>query len=187
MIRYPFWGPLLAIALLGALLCGCSQAAAEMVEEMVSSSVEQILSENPGSPALASRADSLNALLEDASRQAGGADIPLSPEISYTSAKEIALYLHTFGQLPHNFITQEVAASLGWDGGDLWAVAQGMSIGGDLYSDSSGLLPEQEERTWRICDVNYRGGARGDERIVYSSDGLIFYTSDLGASFTQLY
>lgn len=62
-----------------------------------------------------------------------------------------------------------------------------MSIGGDRFGNYEGALPEAEGRTWKECDVNYQGGYRGSERLLYSSDGLIFYTADHYQTFTQLY
>ena len=37
------------------------------------------------------------------------------------------------------------------------------------------------------CDINYEGGYRGAERLVYTNDGLIYYTEDHYESFTLLY
>lgn len=105
----------------------------------------------------------------------------------YTAPEDVALYIHTYGCLPDNFITKKEAKELGWDSkkGNLWDVAEGMSIGGDYFGNNEGLLPEEDEYT--ECDVNYEGGYRGDERIVFSDDGDIYYTGDHYESFEQLY
>ena len=50
-----------------------------------------------------------------------------------------------------------------------------------------GRLPEKSGRTWHECDVNYQGGYRGSDRLLYSTDGLIYYTEDHYNTFTQLY
>lgn len=107
----------------------------------------------------------------------------------YTSPEEVAAYIHHYGKLPSNFITKNKAKDLGWDSnkGNLWDVTDEMSIGGDRFGNYEGLLPDAEGRTWKECDVNYEGGYRGAERILYSNDGLIFYTNDHYKSFTQLY
>ncbi|MCK9253846.1 MAG: ribonuclease, partial [Clostridiales bacterium] len=78
---------------------------------------------------------------------------------------------------------------LGWDAsrGNLWEVTDRMSIGGDRFGNREGLLPDQEGRVWYECDVNYNGGYRGAERLVYSNDGLIYYTDDHYQSFTRMY
>lgn len=105
----------------------------------------------------------------------------------YYSAEDVALYLYTYGELPDNFITKKEAQSMGWNSkeGNLWEVAEGMCIGGDYFGNKEGLLPEEDEYT--ECDVNYEGGFRGSERIVFSDDGDIYYTGDHYESFEQLY
>ena len=107
----------------------------------------------------------------------------------YTKPEDVALYLHTYGKLPKNFITKKEAQELGWDAdkGNLWEVTDKMSIGGDSFGNREGLLPSKKGRKWYECDVNYSGGYRGGERIVYSNDGLIYYTDNHYESFTQLY
>ena len=107
----------------------------------------------------------------------------------YTTPEDVAEYIHTFGTLPSNFITKKEAQKLGWNNkeGNLWDVTDQMSIGGDYFGNYEGLLPEADGRKYTECDVNYEGGYRGGERIVFSNDGLIFYTDDHYESFTQLY
>ncbi len=107
----------------------------------------------------------------------------------YSDRDSVALYLHTFGKLPGNFITKKEASALGWDSkkGNLWEVAEGMSIGGDSFGNREGLLPAAKGRKWYECDINYQGGYRGAERILYSSDGLVYYTGDHYQTYTQLY
>lgn len=108
---------------------------------------------------------------------------------SYTTPEDVAEYIHTFGTLPNNFITKSEAKALGWDNkkGNLWDVAEGKSIGGDYFGNYEGLLPEKKGREYTECDVNYEGGYRGSERIIFSNDGLIYYTDDHYKTFTQLY
>lgn len=110
----------------------------------------------------------------------------------YTSKEEVALYIHTYGKLPSNFISKNEAEELGWkkkqgEAGQLHVVAPGMSIGGSRFGNYEGLLPEAKGRKYYECDINYVKGNRGAERIVYSNDGLIFYTGDHYESFEQLY
>lgn len=116
-----------------------------------------------------------------------GADI--SEEGSYTGKEEVSLYLHLYNHLPDNYITKREAKSLGWDSskGNLWDVAPGKSIGGDHFGNYEGLLPEDEDRDYFECDIDYEGGRRNAKRIIYSDDGLIFYTEDHYESFEQLY
>ena len=99
----------------------------------------------------------------------------------YTSKEEVALYLYTYGKLPSNFITKKEAENLGWkkkdgEAGQLHVVAPGMSIGGSSFGNYEGLFPEKKGRKYFECDINYVKGNRGAERLVYSNDGMIFYT-----------
>ena len=107
----------------------------------------------------------------------------------YSEPDEVALYLHTFEELPFNYLTKSEARELGWDSaaGNLWEVAPGMSIGGDRFGNREGLLPDARGRTWYECDVNYQGGYRGPERLLFSDDGLIYYSGDHYASCELLY
>ena len=106
----------------------------------------------------------------------------------YTTKDDVALYIHTYGHLPSNFITKKQAEALGWDGGSLEPFAPGKSIGGGYFGNYEGLLPDAKGRKWTECDINTRGKkSRGAERIVFSNDGLIYYTGDHYESFTLLY
>ena len=108
---------------------------------------------------------------------------------TYTSREDVALYLYTYGHLPENYLTKKEAQALGWDNkkGNLQDVAPGMSIGGDRFGNYEGLLPEADGRKYFECDIDYEGGYRGAERIIFSNDGLIFYTEDHYKTFEQLY
>lgn len=107
----------------------------------------------------------------------------------YSDSDEVALYLHASEELPPNYLTKAEARSLGWDSrsGNLWSVAPGMSIGGDRFGNREGNLPEARGRNWYECDVNYFGGYRGAERLLFSNDGLIYYSGDHYQSFELLY
>jgi len=107
----------------------------------------------------------------------------------YTSKEEVAAYIYEFGHLPDNFITKKEAKELGWVSkeGNLAEVAPGMSIGGDYFGNYEGLLPEEDGRDYYECDIDSDGGYRGAKRIVFSNDGLIYYTEDHYESFELLY
>ncbi len=65
-----------------------------------------------------------------------------------------------------------------------WTLENLASIGGDVFQNRENLLPKKEGRTYTELDINYQGtSSRGKERIVYSNDWLIFYTSDHYGSF----
>lgn len=112
----------------------------------------------------------------------------LAPDGSFTTKEDVALYIHTYGCLPPNFITKEEARDLGWEGGGLDDYAYGMCIGGDRFGNYEGLLPDAEGRKWTECDIDtMHKNSRGAKRIVFSNDGLIYYTDDHYDSFTLLY
>lgn len=105
---------------------------------------------------------------------------------SYTTKEEVALYLHVYGRLPNNFMTKSEARELGWEGGSLEPYAPGMCIGGDRFGNYEELLPT--DRNYYECDIDTLGASsRGAKRIVYSDDGLIYYTEDHYESFELLY
>ncbi len=107
---------------------------------------------------------------------------------SYTSKEDVALYIHTYNQLPNNFITKKMANKLGWSGGSLEPYAPGKSIGGDRFGNYEGLLPKKAGRTYTECDIDTMyADKRGAKRIVFSNDGLIYYTDDHYETFTLLY
>ncbi|MBV7276556.1 ribonuclease [Clostridium sp. PL3] len=100
----------------------------------------------------------------------------------------VADYIHKNAALPDNFITKDQATKLGWTPGkDLDKVAPGKSIGGDIFKNAEKSLPDAPKRVWRECDINYNGGKRGADRILYSNDGLIYSTSDHYKTFKLLY
>lgn len=111
----------------------------------------------------------------------------ISEQGSYFSAEDVARYLHTYKRLPDNFITKAQARKLGWEGGSLEAHAPGKAIGGDRFGNYEGLLPTKKGRVYYECDIDTLGQkSRGAKRIVYSNDGLIYYTEDHYQSFTLL-
>ena len=114
------------------------------------------------------------------------AELYIDPYGSYTTKEDVALYIHLYGELPLNFMTKKHARALGWEGGSLEPVAPGMCIGGDYFGNYEGLLPEDREYT--ECDIDTLGkDSRGAKRIVFSDDGLIYYTDDHYESFELLY
>ena len=101
----------------------------------------------------------------------------------------IADYLFEHGELPDNFITKKEAQALGWDSSRNYVsdVAPGKSIGGDWFGNYQGKLPRAKGRTFRECDCNYVKGRRKDDRIVWSSDGRVWFTDDHYETFTELF
>ena len=106
----------------------------------------------------------------------------------YTTKDDVALYIHTYGRLPDNFMTKNEARNLGWEGGGLDPYAKDMCIGGDRFGNYEGILPNADGRTWTECDIDtMNASSRGAKRIVFSNDGLIYYTEDHYETFTLLY
>ncbi len=113
---------------------------------------------------------------------------PVSEDGQYWTKDEVALYIHLFGHLPSNYISKTKAQKLGWTGGSLEPYAPGCSIGGGYFGNYEGLLPTKKGRTYTECDIDTRGArSRGAKRIVFSNDGLIYYTDDHYETFTLLY
>ena len=107
----------------------------------------------------------------------------------YTSKEEVALYIFTYGELPSNYVNKTKAKQMGWVAGkgNLTKVCEGCSIGGDVFTNRQKSLPTKKGRTYYECDIDYQGGTRNGKRIVYSNDGLIYYTDDHYNSFELLY
>ena len=112
----------------------------------------------------------------------------LDPNGWYYSAEDVALYLITYGELPVNFITKSEARELGWEGGSVQKYLEGAAIGGDRFGNREGILPKASGRQYYECDIDTDGkSSRGAKRIVFSNDGLIYYTEDHYESFILLY
>ena len=167
---------LLALMMLAALFTGCLSAPAEQAGG-------DVPAVSPVESSAAPAAESSAAPAEEDS------DAPVIDQYgSYTTKEDVALYIHTYGCLPQNFITKDQARQAGWNGGSLEPYCPGMCIGGDSFGNREGLLPKAQGRSWTECDVNTLGAdSRGTERIVFSNDGLIYYTGDHYESFTLLY
>ena len=106
----------------------------------------------------------------------------------YYSKEDVSLYIYTYGHLPENFITKDEARDMGWEGGSIEKYAPGYAIGGDTFGNREGLLPKEKGRIYYECDIDTNGASgRGAKRIVFSNDGLIYYTDDHYESFTLLY
>ena len=105
------------------------------------------------------------------------------------SAEAVAAYIHENGCLPDFYMTKNDAEDIyGWEGGPLDAMAPGMAIGGDRFGNYEKVLPSAPGRTYTECDIDTIGtDSRGAKRIVFSNDGLIYYTDDHYESFQLLY
>ena len=169
--RYLFGAFLLAAGLLAGCADGVvsTQQPAQETERGAAGQQEQETAQEPGS-----RQESETRILEEG---------------TYTSKEEVAEYIALYGHLPDNFITKKEAKALGWvsSEGNLAQAAPGKSIGGDYFGNFEGILPEKEGREYHECDIDSDGGYRGAKRIVYSNDGLVYYTEDHYETFELLY
>ena len=55
-----------------------------------------------------------------------------------------------------------------------------------VFANSSAKLPSALGRVWYEADINYGGGKRNRQRIVYSNDGLMFATYDHYQTFYEI-
>jgi len=188
------WFRFLLAAMLMLALTGCaddSSMTTVIVDKVADAVVEELAD---------SINDAIDESLADEEVNMAEEDLPADEEISlpeeelldedgtYTSKEEVALYLHQYGHLPSNFITKKEAEKLGWEGGYLEPYAPGKCIGGDRFGNREGLLPDEDGRKYTECDIDTLGAKkRGAKRIVFSNDGLIYYTDDHYESFELLY
>ena len=186
--------PSLVALLLAFCLCvlpACSAAGSAAGSGASGSSAAASASASASGSGASSSASSDAATSASANATSGssGASVSVTKDGTYTDKDHVAAYIHEYGKLPSNYISKTKAKKAGWDSesGNLWDVCPGKSIGGGTFYNDDGLLPEKSGRTWKECDIDYEGGYRGAKRICYSSDGLIYYTSDHYQSFTQLY
>ena len=117
-----------------------------------------------------------------------GQETQIDEDGIYDSKEDVALYLHVYNKLPSNYVTKTEARKAGWDGGSLEPYFPNGCIGGDTFGNREGLLPSAKGRKYYECDIDTMGKkSRGQKRIVFSNDGLIYYTDDHYESFTLLY
>ncbi|MFV8846336.1 ribonuclease [Serratia fonticola] len=105
-----------------------------------------------------------------------------------TQQQRVVSYVQQHQRLPDYYITKKQAREQGWDArdGNLCKVLPGKAIGGDRFSNREGQLPTANNRIWREADINYQCGRRGADRLLYSSDGLIYVTRDHYKNFMRM-
>lgn len=93
-----------------------------------------------------------------------------------------------YGRLPEYYIDYNDAKNLGWNPntGNLRKISPGKMISNGIFKNKSNKLPESPNRIWYEADINYNGGFRGSDRIIYSNDGLIFVTYDHYETFAEI-
>lgn len=106
---------------------------------------------------------------------------------NYYDVTNVVLYLEIYDELPPNYITKSEAQALGWEGGSVEKYKEGAAIGGDRFGNREGLLPTADGRSYTECDIDTQGySSRGSRRLVFSNDGLYFFTSDHYESFSEV-
>ena len=189
--RWP--GLLLAVvlAVTCALLVGCGGGAktqgGSSSQTTASQDARNESDDSAGATGKSEKSEKSEKAEQDAATQTA---VKVAENGTYTSKDEVAAYIYEFGHLPSNFITKDEAEDAGWKSGgrSLDDVCPGKSIGGDKFSNREGRLPKAKGRTWTECDIDYHGEkTRGAKRIVFSNDGLIYYTGDHYKTFELLY
>ncbi len=109
----------------------------------------------------------------------------LSKDKPYYSLDDVCDYLFEYKNLPKNYISKKKAKDLGWipSKANLWDIKEGAVIGGDHFGNYENKLPKA---SYKEADVNYYGGSRNEERIVYDQDFNIYYTKDHYESFERI-
>ena len=146
--------------------------------------------EEPGSPAETEQAEPEPSETQASETQSSeGRGAAVTEDGWYSSKEDVALYIHLYGHLPDNYVTKREAQDKGWSGGSVERYTGAVTaIGGSRFGNYEGLLPEKEGRSYTECDIDTVGtSSRGAKRIVFSNDGLIYYTGDHYASFELLY
>ncbi|MBQ7343910.1 MAG: phage head morphogenesis protein [Clostridia bacterium] len=109
--------------------------------------------------------------------------VPMRTKVVGTATIDGALGADAFliytKRLPKNYITFSDAKLLGWISteGNLDVVAPGKMVYGE-HLNKERKLPSAPGRKWYEADINYSGGYRGSDRLLFSSDGLIFVSYD---------
>ena len=169
---------LAVVMLLG--LSGCGEEIPNLTEEIFS---EAGNAEAAAAEALPDEPETPEVLEEDP----GTSDSAVTEGVCYYDLEHVVLYLDQYGALPDNYITKEEARALGWEGGSVENYLDGAAIGGDRFGNREGLLPEATGRSYTECDIDTNGqSGRGAKRLVFSNDGLYFYTEDHYETFSEL-
>lgn len=123
---------------------------------------------------------------EEPQEDEGNDNLPTYGEYYY-DLENVVLYLELYDELPPNYITKNEARDLGWEGGSVEKYQKGAAIGGDTFGNREGLLPEAGGRKYTECDIDTKGQkSRGSKRLVFSNDGLYYYTLDHYETFTEV-
>lgn len=189
-------------------LTGCAEVVSQLpVEDIAEAALEAVLSDDEESGGVAA-VTVISGSDEEAEEAPEAEEVPeteeepqqmpdeapaeteadIDQEGYYYDLENVVLYLDTYGCLPGNYITKNEARDLGWSGGSVENYLEGAAIGGDSFGNREGLLPKADGRKYTECDLDTLGqSSRGAHRLLFSNDGLYFYTQDHYESFTQVF
>jgi len=99
------------------------------------------------------------------------------------SANPIVDSLRQTGKLPSNYVNKDVAVLNGWKPGKaLNNYVSGGQLGGDVFKNTTNVLPNAPGRVWYEADVGLNNTmARSKQpgsRLLYSNDGQMYITTD---------
>ncbi|WP_375177786.1 S-type pyocin domain-containing protein [Marinobacter mobilis] len=99
------------------------------------------------------------------------------------SANPLVESLRSSGQLPPNYVTKAQAVQQGWRPGKALgnSIPDGQ-IGGDVFQNTTNILPSAPGRAWYEADIGLDSTMsrvkQSGTRLLYSSDGLLYVTPD---------
>ncbi|MGO4815667.1 ribonuclease domain-containing protein, partial [Cupriavidus sp. 2MCAB6] len=107
------------------------------------------------------------------------------------AANDVVDSLRATGQLPGNYVTKAEAAQHGWQPGRaLNNSVAGGQLGGDVFANSTNVLPSASGRIWYEADIGLSNTmSRSNQlgtRLLYSSDGLLYITADHYKTVTKI-
>lgn len=91
------------------------------------------------------------------------------------------------GKLPDYYLDKSEAMQFGWKPGKWpsnFIPSKMISVG--IYYNDDGHLPNSKGRVWYEADINYKTGKHNTQRVLWSSDGLIFVTYDHYKTFYEI-
>ncbi|ROV52400.1 ribonuclease [Neisseria chenwenguii] len=99
------------------------------------------------------------------------------------SANDVVDSLRNTGRLPNNYVTKNQAIQQGWQPGKaLNNFVKDGQIGGDVFQNSTKVLPEAQGRIWYEADIGLNNTSsrakQAGNRLLYSNDGLLYITTD---------
>ncbi|WP_276526768.1 ribonuclease domain-containing protein, partial [Lonsdalea britannica] len=99
------------------------------------------------------------------------------------AANEVVESLRSTGQLPQNYVNKAQATANGWKPGKaLNNTNPDGQLGGDIFENSTNLLPSVPGRVWQEADIGLKNTmSRSNQpgtRLLYSNDGLLYITTD---------